>query len=157
MIERFRPANGALYALLLAGQTVAASVLLLILFPIFQSVVTHLGKQQSISATDQVSITAVAVVLHCCYWTRLATVSVTVPFKNTLMSHLCIFVGRLSFLFGGALFSAIFFRHVPELDVLPTIGQSAVRVSYTALTLFGLFCYSLELDRLGRAFEAYRQ
>ncbi|MBY3095184.1 hypothetical protein HFO72_31080 [Rhizobium laguerreae] len=157
MTEKFRLTNGALYALLLVGQTIAVSVLLLMVFPIFQSVITHLGQQQTISVVDQVSISAVAFILHCCYWARLSWVAVTVPFKNTLVSHLCIFVGRLSFLFGGALFSAVFFRHVPELDVLPTIGQSIARVSYTALTLFGLFCYSLELDRLGWALEPDRR
>ncbi|KAA1177228.1 hypothetical protein FP026_25375 [Rhizobium tropici] len=153
MSKRFRPSNGTLYALLLAGQTIAASALFMKVFPIFHDVLTHLGERLTLDIADQISITAVAVTLHCCYWIRLGWVTVTVPFKSTLISHLCIFIGRLSFLFGGALFSAVFFRHVPELDVLPTFEQSAVKLSYIALILFGLFCYSLELDRLGKALE----
>lgn len=153
MSKRFRPSNGTVYAVLLAGQTIAAAALFMRVFPIFQNVLTHLGERQTLDAADQISITAVAVILHCCYWIRLRWVKVIAPFKGALISHLCMFVGRLSFLFGGALFSAVFFRHVPELDVLPTFGQSAVKLSYIALILFGLFCYSLELDRLGKAFE----
>lgn len=56
-------------------------------------------------------------------------------------------------LFGGALFSAIFFRHLPELDAFPPFAQAFVKSLYVAATLFGLFCYSLELDRFGKAVE----
>ncbi|ACS59982.1 hypothetical protein Rleg_6951 (plasmid) [Rhizobium leguminosarum bv. trifolii WSM1325] len=60
---------------------------------------------------------------------------------------------RVSFFFGGALFSAIFFRHLPELDALPPFAQACVKSVYVAATLFGLFCYSLELARFGQAVE----
>ncbi|MFW8646266.1 hypothetical protein ACOJBO_45670 [Rhizobium beringeri] len=46
-----------------------------------------------------------------------------------------------------------FFRHLPELDAFPPFAQVFVKSVYVAGTLFGLFCYSLELDRFGKAVE----
>jgi len=60
-------------------------------------------------------------------------------------------LGRVSFLFSGALFSAIFFRHLPQLDFLPPFGQALVKILCVAGILFSFFCYSLELERLGKA------
>jgi hypothetical protein len=45
-----------------------------------------------------------------------------------LVGHLFVFAGRASFFFGGAFFSALFFRHVPELDQLPPLEQGAGKV-----------------------------
>ncbi|MGZ2383955.1 hypothetical protein [Rhizobium leguminosarum] len=94
-----------------------------------------------------------AALLHCFYWIRLKWVPVTSPFHNVFVAHLLFFASRVSFFFGGALFSAIFFRHLPELDALPPFAQACVKSVYVAATLFGLFCYSLELARFGQAVE----
>jgi hypothetical protein len=67
--------------------------------------------------------------------------------------HLFLFASRVSFFFGGALFSVFFFRHVPELDQFPSFIQGAVKLLEVLLVLFSLFCYSLEIERLGRARE----
>ncbi|WP_260694715.1 hypothetical protein [Rhizobium leguminosarum] len=105
------------------------------------------------SLSDQVGIGASAALLHCFYWIRLKWVPVTSPFHSVFVAHLLFFASRVSFFFGGALFSAIFFRHLPELDALPPFAQACVKSVYVAATLFGLFCYSLELDRFGKAVE----
>jgi hypothetical protein len=47
----------------------------------------------------------------------------------------------------------IFFRHIPELDVLPPLEQSVIKILILISILSALFCYSLELERLGKAFE----
>jgi len=36
--------------------------------------------------------------------------------SNLILSHLFPFLGRLSFIFGGTLFSVVFFGHLPALD-----------------------------------------
>jgi hypothetical protein len=122
-------------------------------FPLFYSLVTNLGNRQMLDFSDQVAIVASAALLHCCYWSRLKWVPVTPPFHSSFVAHLLFFASRVCFFFGGALFSAIFFRHIPELDALPPFGEAVVKIVYVAGTLFGLFCYSLELDRLGKAIE----
>lgn len=142
-----------IYVGFLATQTAAASVLFWIIFPIFHGFITHPGERQALNLSDQVGIVASAALLHCCYWTRLKRVPVTPPFQSVFVAHLFFFASRVSFFFGGALFSAIFFRHLPQLDAFPPIAQTLVKSLYLAGALFGLFCYSLELDRFGKAVE----
>ncbi|MGX9992586.1 hypothetical protein ACS4RR_026210 (plasmid) [Rhizobium sp. Z1P35] len=153
MNSRSGPSEPWIYVGLLAAQTAAALILFWIVFPIFHGLVTNLGERQALDLSDQVGIVASAALLHCCYWTRLKWVPVTSPFHSVFVAHLLFFASRVSFFFGGALFSAIFFRHLPELDAFPPLAQAFVKSLYFAATLFGLFCYSLELDRFGRAVE----
>ena len=69
------------------------------------------------------------------------------------LNHVLLFLGRLSFIFGSALFGIVVFRHLPELDrhidLLLTIKRGAILLG----CLFALFCASLEVERLGHAFE----
>ncbi|CAN7635250.1 hypothetical protein LJR098_006121 [Rhizobium sp. LjRoot98] len=87
------------------------------------------------------------------HWSRLAWVEIVPPCHNILLAHLFLFASRVTFFFGGALFSAVFFRHFPELEVFPPLWQAVAKALYVVAVLFGLFCVSLELDRLGRAME----
>ncbi|MDK1373561.1 MULTISPECIES: hypothetical protein [unclassified Sinorhizobium] len=148
-----RSQNAFVYLFLLIAQSVAAFLLLWLVFPIFYNLVTNLGQEQDIAPSTQISVIAGAIVLQACYWARLHWVDVKAPFHNIFVAHLLFFVGRLSFLFGGAFFSAIFFRHLPELAVFPPFGQALIKALGVGAVLFGLFCYSLELDRLGKAIE----
>jgi hypothetical protein len=52
------------------------------------------------------------------------------------------FASRASFFFGSALFSAIFFRHIPQLYALPPLGQAIAKTLRVAALLFALFCYA---------------
>ncbi|MGQ3215217.1 MAG: hypothetical protein ACT6U0_10445 [Shinella sp.] len=145
--------NGLVYAALLVGQTAAAALLFWMVFPVFYNVVTHLGESQSLDLSRHAAIAFSTALLHFCYWMRLNWVPVTAPFHSVIVSHLFSFASRISFFFGGALFSAIFFRHLPELDVFPPLGQAFAHVLYVMTILFALFCYSLDLERLAKAFE----
>ncbi|WP_426240281.1 hypothetical protein [Pararhizobium sp. DWP1-1-3] len=145
--------SGWAYATLLAGQTAAAAALFVIVFPLFRQIVTHLGERQELSLSQQALIMTIAAVLHVLYWARLKWVAVVAPFHNVFAAHLCSFASRVSFFFGGALFSALFFRHLPEIDALLPVGQTLIRTVYVLVVLFGLFCYSQELDRLAKALE----
>ena len=145
--------NAFVYLMFLIAQSAAAFFLLSTVFPIFYNLVTNLGKQQDIGLSTEIASIGAALVLQCCYWMRLRWVDVKAPFHNILVAHFLLFAGRLSFLFGGAFFSAIFFRHLPELASFPPFQQALIKVLGVGAILFGLFCYSLELERLGRAME----
>jgi len=134
-------------------ETAAAMFLFLTIFPIFRQVITQLGQPQDVSPYQQVAVACGALVLQACYWVRFRWVAIPAPFSNALVRHLFLFAGRVSFFFGSALFSVLFFRHVPELDQSPSFIQGGVRLLEILLVLFGLFCYSLEIQRLGRARE----
>jgi hypothetical protein len=66
---------------------------------------------------------------------------------NALASHLLLFLSRLNFILGAGLFSVTFL--VRSQDTKTYFAGAVLLVA----ALFAMFCYSLELDRLGRAFE----
>jgi hypothetical protein len=142
--------------LLLAIQTLAVAFLLWIVFPIFHDVMTNIGERREISTSRLLGVFSGTFVLQASYWGRVLRVSVQPPCHNIFLAHLVAFAARLSFLFGGAFFATIFFRHLPEIAALPAFGELVVNALAFAITLFGLFCYSLELERLGRAIEGPR-
>ena len=84
------------------------------------------------------------------YWYRLKCVAIPFRGPNAIVSHLFLFLGRLSFLFGGALFAVGFFRHLPALDA----DALLMRGLLLGGALFALFCLTLELERLGHALGA---
>jgi hypothetical protein len=145
--------HGGAYAALLIGQTLSAAAMFQIVFPVFHQIITHLGERQTLVYTQHIATMSCAMLLHACYWTRLKWVRVVVPYQNILLSHLCAFFSRVSFFFGGALFSALFFRHLPELEDIPPVMQIVSGTGEVFMILFALFCYSLELDRLSRALD----
>jgi hypothetical protein len=73
-----------------------------------------------------------------------------------ILQHVFLFLGRLSFIFGSALFAVVVFRHLPELDRDIDIPLAARRGILSVACLFALFCTSLEVERLGQAFEGQR-
>ena len=115
--------------------------------------VWHPGEAQDISAWTEAAVVGGALFLQCCYWTRYCYITVRAPFQSAVLAHLLMFASRASFFFSGALFTMIFFRHIPELDVFPPLEQSVIKILILMSILFALFCYSLELERLGKAFE----
>ncbi|OJF97415.1 hypothetical protein [Pararhizobium antarcticum] len=148
--------SGFAYALLLAGQTLAASALFWIVFPVFHEIVTNLGERQEMPPSQQLAVLGSAAFLHLCYWIRLQWVPIVAPFHSVFLGHVCAFASRISFIFGGALFSILFFRHLPSLHVMPPLSRTAFSTVEVIAILFGLYCYSRELDRLATAIEEPR-
>lgn len=151
--ERSLPSGALTYALLLLVQTATASFLFWTIFPIFRRIIAQIGQPQEVTGGTKLAVIAGVIVLQCCYWARLRYVKVHAPLHNVVVAHLFLFASRVSFFFGGALFSVFFFRHVPEFEALPPLLQSLSTVTIVLAVLFALFCYSLELERLGRAIE----
>jgi hypothetical protein len=143
----------AAYTGLLVLQTAAASCLSWMILPIFRRMISRLGEPQDFELWRLATVMGRVIVLQVCYWVRLQRVPIYVPFQNVLIGHLLLFSSRASFFFGGAFFSVIFFRHVPELGALPPLGQGFAQALAIIAILFALFCYSLELERLGKAIE----
>lgn len=141
------------YLALLAVQSAAATFLFFVVFPLFRQMIERLGEPQQVSVLIEFKMILGTLILHCTYWVRYRWVTILAPFHSAFIGHILQFASRASFFFGGALFSVVFFRHVPELEVLPTISQGLISGLLVIWMLFALFCYSLELDRLGKAVE----
>jgi hypothetical protein len=142
------------YLSLLVVQIIGALVFIWKELPAFNQLRRNPGEQLPYIPYDDLTTIGILLVMQIAYWYRLRRVPIPFQGSNLILSHVFLFLGRLSFIFGGALFSAVFFRHLPALaddaDVLLMAGQGLMLGG----ALFALFCLTLELERLGHALEA---
>ena len=90
---------------------------------------------------------AVAVILiQSAYWIRLRCFPPLRFNRQLVLGHAIQFLGRLSFVFIGGMFGVVFFTRFEELEF------SVWKVLFLLAVLFSMFCYTLDLDRLGKAF-----
>jgi hypothetical protein len=146
----------AVYWLLLAIQIFGAISFVWQELPEFGQIVVNPGEQLPKNTKSDLIVAGIFFVMQISFWIRVR--SVPIPFRrpNMFLSYVFLFLGRLSFIFGSALFSVVVFRHVPELgrqaDMLLVVLRGVIFVG----CLFALFCTSLEVERLGQAFESNR-
>jgi hypothetical protein len=138
------------YLSLLAIQIAGALTFMWRALPAFNQLLRNPGEQLPYIPYDGLTTTSILLVMQIAYWYRFLRVPIPVQKPNLILSHLFLFFGRLSFIFGGALFSVVFFRHLPALDDADALLMSA-RGLLLGGALFTLFCLTLELERLGNA------
>jgi hypothetical protein len=125
--------------------------------PAFEQLLRNPGAQPPSLPYDDLTTLGTLLVMQVAYWYRMRRVPIPVRRANLVLSHLFLFLGRLSFIFGGALFSVVFFRHLPELDHEADFLLMMQRAVLLCGSLFALFCVALELEGLGRAFDNSHQ
>lgn len=148
--------NTKLYLFLLAIQIVGAVTFVCQQLPEFRQIAASPGRQLPRDFIADLLAFGVAVVMQIAFWYRLRYVPIPFRKPKVVLSHALLFLGRLSFIFGSALFSVAVFRHLPELgrdtDVVLATWRGAILIA----SLFGLFCASLEVERLGQALDGNR-
>jgi hypothetical protein len=123
------------------------------------SVSNCLNSGRSLPARGVADVIAVGVfvVMQVAFWYRLRHVPIPFRRSNQFLSHVLLFLGRLGFIFGGALFSVAVFRHFPALgrdsDMVLVTWRGAILIT----ALFALFCAGLEVERLGKAIDSNRE
>ena len=139
-----------LYLTLLLVQTIGVVLIFWFAFPIYRRLLLVPGQQLPIVTEAPLGIVLAVALAQIAYWYRYRRVPVAVHWHNVVLSHVVAFLGRLSFIFGGALFSLVFFRHLPVAHIVNgwVVGG---RVTGLIVMLFALYCYAQELDRLGTA------
>jgi hypothetical protein len=146
-----------LYLFLLAIQIIGAVTFVCQQLPEFRLIAASPGRQLPRDYVADVIAVSVFVVMQVAFWYRLRHVPIPFRRPNLILSHVLLFLGRLSFIFGSALFSVAVFRHLPapghESDMVLVTWRGAILIA----SLFALFCASLEVERLGHAFEGNRQ
>ena len=148
--------NTAIYLLLLALQIGGAIAFVWQELPEFRQVLTHPGEQLPKDASSDLMTAGVLFVMQVSFWVRLLRIPIPFRRPNVFLNHLFLFFGRLSFIFGSALFSVVVFRHLPELSRETDFVLMAWRGTIFVGCLFALFCTSLEVERLGQAFAGNR-
>ncbi len=139
------------YALLLTGQTACAAVMLANIHTAFRILIENLGSPNASTPGSALQLVTAAALGQACYWYRLRHVPVPDSYRNMALGHLLAFSSRLGFIWGGALFSVYFLRHAPALALGPL--DIAWRGALLIGILFALYCYTLELERLGSALQ----
>jgi hypothetical protein len=145
------------YLALLAVQTIGALFLIAKVLPDFRQLALYPGEQLPYLRGDDFALIVALVIMQSAYWYRLKRVPIPFQGSSIVLSHILLFLGRLSFIFGGALFAVVFFRHVPELGQSADTLLMARRGLLLAGMLFALFCFTLELERLGGAMGSNQQ
>jgi hypothetical protein len=139
------------YLLLFAIQMFGSDFIVWQGLPAFRQLLLSPGAQPASTPYDGNAVVAVLLTMQVAYWYRLLRVPIPFRGSSLALGHLFLFLGRLNFIFGSALFSIVLFRHVPELgpgaDILLMVHRGVVFV----ISLFALFCFTLELERLGMA------
>jgi hypothetical protein len=146
----------ALYLLLLTIQIVGAISFVWLQLPEFNQVLVNPGEQLPKDSASDLLIAGIFVVMQLAFWIRLLRIPIPFRRSNVVLNHVFLFLGRLSFIFGSALFSVVVFRHLPELGRETDIRLMVLRGIMFVGCLFALFCTSLEVERLGQAFESNR-
>jgi hypothetical protein len=154
--QRQRISKKAAYLLLLAMQIFGAIVFIRQELPEFEQLLLNPGEQLPKDIHSDLIMVGIFCVMQISFWCRLLYVPIPFRLPNLFLNHVLLFLGRLSFVFGGAFFAVVVFRHLPGLgrdtDVLLATGRGNIFVG----CLFALFCTSLEVERLGQAFERSR-
>lgn len=139
------------YLLLLAAQTACAAVVLTNIHAGFRILIENIGTPSASTPPGLFQLLIAAALGQACYWYRLRNVPVPTGYRNIVLGHLLAFASRLGFIFGGALFSLYFLRHAPVLALAPL--DIAWRGALLVAVLFPLYCFTLELERLGAALQ----
>lgn len=142
------------YVLLLVVQLCGMIVFIWQELPAFNQVLNNPGVPLYRDIfSDDLSMVGVLCIMQAAFWLRVTRVPIPSRSENIFLSHIFLFLGRLSFIFGSSLFAVLIFRHLPELDPAIRTSATTLRGLLVLACLFALFCTSLELERLGHAFE----
>jgi hypothetical protein len=142
------------YLLLLATQVAGTIIFVWQELPAFERMLLNPGEQLQKDIYSDVITFGIFCMMQIAYWCRVLYVPISFRRPNLFLNHVFLFLGRLSFIFGGSLFAVVVFRHLPRLepdfDVLLATERGIVFIG----CLFALFCTSLEVERLAQAFES---
>jgi hypothetical protein len=93
------------YLLLFAVQMFGSDFIIWKGLPAFRELVLNPGEQMASTPYDGNAVIVVLFVMQGAYWYRLRRVAIPFRGRSLFLSHLFLFLGRLKFIFGSALFS----------------------------------------------------
>jgi hypothetical protein len=132
------------YFFLFAMQTIGAAILFWYTVPLFRQVLLDPGGHETRPERLIWSLSAITL-MQAGYWIRHRARPLLPQFRNALIGYIVLFVARMSFVLATAVFGFVFIVRRPEFQI-PTS-----RYFIVIIALFALFCYTQELEQLGRA------
>ena len=137
--------DGLRYLFLFAMQTTGAAILFWYTIPLFRQVLLDPGGHVARTENLIWSLSAITL-MQASYWIR-HRLRLPLPrlLRNALVGYAVLFVARMSFVLATAVFGFVFIVRRPEFQI------PASRYFAVIIGLFALFCYTQELEELGRA------
>ena len=133
------------YLFLFAMQTIGAAILFWYTVPLFRQVLLDPGSHVPRTENLVWSLSAITL-MQAGYWIGRRLRPPLLRVRNTFVGHIILFVARMSFVLGTSVFGFVFIVRRSELYI-PTS-----RYIVLIMGLFALFCYTQELEQLGRTF-----
>ncbi len=138
--------GAALYFFLFAMETAGAVLYFVNIIPINREVMRDITIQGTNVDVLWYELAVIALIQGG-YWLRVKIDPPMPNFQNIVLSHFIFFIGRVSFVGVSAIFSFYWVNNFDQITI------SAGRSLLTWVTLFAMFCWTLELERLAKAFH----
>ncbi len=132
------------YLFLFAMQTIGTLILVWYAVPLYQQVLADPGGYEARPETLIWAFSAVAL-MQAGYWIRHRLRPPLPQLRNALVGYIILFVARMSFVLATSVFGFVFITRKPEFQI------PAFRYVVVIVGLFALFCYTQELDNLGKS------
>jgi len=139
------------YILFLALQTVGQFTILIQGIPAYRRLLDGKAFDGQIPTSLALLVGIGAVLVQIGYWINHQSSSELVMRRRVVLGHLLLFFARLNIIFFGGLFSATYFLRYDVISV------TFLNMTLLAAVLFSGFCYTLQLERLGRKLGAGEQ
>ena len=132
------------YALLFGVQTVGAVLFFGNAIPHYRRILADPASFEARPETLLWALPAIAV-MQIGFWIRFRVHPSMPRFTNALLSYIVLFVGRMGFVLATSLFGFVFITQKPGFHM------PMARYALFVVGLFAIFCYTQELERLGKA------
>jgi len=133
------------YVLLFAVQTIGALILFWNAIPHYRNILADPASFVARPATLLWALPAIAL-MQTGYWIRYRVRPPMPQFANALLGHVVHFLGRMGFVLATSLVGFVFITQKPG------FRMPAARYAVFMAGLFSIFCYTQELERLGKNF-----
>src|SRR5438105_3355575 len=116
------PRRTGIYLLLFSLQMLGAIVFIWQPLPELRHIAANPGATLPRDDFSDLLMIGVLLLMQIPFWCRVRLVPIPLRQPSAVLSHVFLFLGRLSFIFGSALFGIIVFRHLPELERTAEFG-----------------------------------
>ena len=134
----------ALHWILFLGQTIGDATILSHLIPLLRELITS-GFGEKTPPEINVLVVLAVTIIQVCYWLDQHWFGTLRLRYIPVLGNVILFLARLNFVFAGATFSAVYLVRFKEVQMSP------LEFALLSAVLFSMFCYTLELERLGGA------
>jgi hypothetical protein len=132
------------YLFLFAMQTIGVAILFWCFVPLYQQILADPGGHEARPETLIWSLSAIAL-MQAGYWISHRLRPPLPQVRNAFVGYVILFVARMSFVLATSVFGFVFITRKPEFQI------PAFRYVVVIMGLFTLFCYTQELEKLGKS------